>query len=76
LPSDVLIEASPLPPLGPGDVLAFPNAGAYGLYSSPTLFHCHPPPAEVAFEGTHLTLLRPRQPVQSVVDGQSLLSTS
>src|SRR5207302_1608602 len=31
LPSDVLAEASPLPPLKPGEVLAFPNAGAYGL---------------------------------------------
>src|SRR5206468_9680631 len=34
LPSDVLAEARPLPPLAPGDVLAFPNAGAYGLYAS------------------------------------------
>jgi diaminopimelate decarboxylase len=76
LPSDVLIEASPLPPLGPGDVLAFANAGAYGLYSSPCLFHCHPPPAEVAFEGNRLALLRPRQPVRSVLEGQSLLSPS
>src|SRR5207249_3927754 len=27
------------PPLSPGDVLAFPNAGAYGLYASPA-FDC------------------------------------
>ncbi len=73
LPSDVLAEARPLPPLSPGDVLAFPNAGAYGLVASPCLFHGHPPPAEVAFEGTRLELLRPRPPVRSVLDGQSLL---
>src|SRR5437660_10263636 len=49
LPSDVLVESSLLPPLSPGDVLAFPNAGAYGLAASPTLFHGRPPPAELAF---------------------------
>jgi len=73
LPSDVLIEASPLPPLALGDVLAFPNAGAYGLYGSPCHFHGHPPPAEAAFDGTQLELIRPRQPVRSVLEGQSLL---
>lgn len=76
LPSDVLIESSPLPPLSPGDVLAFPNAGAYGLTASPCLFHGHVPPAEVAFEGTRLELIRSPQPVQRVLEGQSLLSES
>ena len=74
LPSDVLAESRLLPPLSPGDVLAFPNAGAYGLYASPCLFHGHPLPAEVAFEGTRLELLRARQPIRSVLAGQSLLS--
>lgn len=50
LPADVLAEASPLPPLAVGDLLAFPNAGAYGLSASPTLFLSHPPPAEILFE--------------------------
>src|SRR5262245_15641988 len=72
LPSDVLAEASPLPPLAPGDVLAFPNAGAYGQYASPCLFHAHPPPAEVAFEETRIELLRQRQPVESVLQGHAL----
>ncbi len=73
LPSDVLIEASPLPPLASGDVLAFPNAGAYGLYGSPCHFHAHPPPAEAAFDGTQVELIRPRQSVRSLLEGQSLL---
>ena len=73
LPSDVLAEACPLPPLSPGDVLAFPNAGAYGLCASPCLFHAHPPPAEVAFEETRIELLRQRQPIRSILEGQSLL---
>jgi diaminopimelate decarboxylase len=71
LPADILAEAVPLPRLTRGDVLAFPNAGAYGLYGSPCLFHAHAPPAEVAFEGTRLELLRPRKPVRTILDGQT-----
>jgi diaminopimelate decarboxylase len=71
LPSDVLAEAAPLPPLGPGDVLAFPNAGAYGLGASPALFHGHVLPAEVAFEGARPDLIRARQPSGYVLQGQT-----
>jgi diaminopimelate decarboxylase len=74
LPADVLAESSPLPPLAPGDVLAFPNAGAYGLTASPTLFHGHPPPAEVAFAGTAMELIRPRQSARSLIEGQNRLA--
>jgi diaminopimelate decarboxylase len=70
LPGDVLAEARPLPPLQVGDVLAFPNAGAYGLGASPWQFHGHPPPAEVAFEGSAIQPLRPRLPPESVLAGQ------
>lgn len=73
LPSDILAEASMLPPLFAGDVLAFPNAGAYGLLASPGLFHGHPLPAEVAFEGTSLELLRVRQPARNILKGQARL---
>ena len=51
LPGDVPAEARLLPPLSAGDVLGFPNAGAYGLAASPWLFHAHPAPAEIAFDG-------------------------
>ncbi len=70
LPDDVMIEASPLPQLSPGDVLAFANAGAYGLWSSPALFHCSPLPCEVAFDGNALHLMRARKPAQSILDDQ------
>src|SRR5262249_36210075 len=73
LPGDVLAEARPPPPLAPGNVLAFPNAGAYGLGSSPFTFHGHPAPAEVAFEGERIEVLRARSPLRSVLDGQVLL---
>jgi diaminopimelate decarboxylase len=71
LPSDVLAEAAPLPPLGPGDVLALPNVGAYGLGASPALFHGHVLPAEVAFEGVRTDLIRARQPTGCLLQGQT-----
>jgi diaminopimelate decarboxylase len=76
LPSDILLEAGPLPPLAPGDVLAFPDAGAYGLYAAPCLFHGHGPPAEVAFDGERIVLLRARQSPRSVVQDQRRLQLS
>ncbi|HVR96072.1 MAG TPA: hypothetical protein VMW27_05625 [Thermoanaerobaculia bacterium] len=60
LPDDVLAEARLLPALSLGDVLAFPNAGAYGLSASPLHFLGHPQPAEVAFQESGLELLRER----------------
>jgi diaminopimelate decarboxylase len=76
LPSDLLAEARPLPETAVGDVLAFPNAGAYGLGASPFSFHAHPVPAEVAFEQTRIEVLRARQLVRSVLDGQARLGSS
>jgi diaminopimelate decarboxylase len=73
LPADVLAEASALPPLSVADVLAFPNAGAYGLTASPMLFHGHPPPAEVAFAGGMIEPIRARSPTRSILEEQNLL---
>ncbi len=76
LPADVLAEASPLPPLAPGNVLAFPNAGAYGLWSSPTLFHGNPLPAEVGFDGSTIKVMRERQSARSILQDQHHLLSS
>lgn len=73
LPSDVLAEARMLPPLMAGDVLAFPNAGAYGLGASPWSFHAQPAPAEIAFDGDSIQPLRLRRPPESVLEGQTRL---
>jgi diaminopimelate decarboxylase len=73
LPGDVLAEAGALPPLSPSDVLAFPNAGAYGLTASPMLFHGHPAPAEVAFAGSVIEQIRARSPTSSILEDQNLL---
>jgi diaminopimelate decarboxylase len=73
LPSDVLAEASSLPPLSLGDVLAFPTAGAYGLAASPFLFHGHPAPAEVAFVEGAVEQIRARLPAGSILVDQNRL---
>ena len=74
LPDDVLAECCPLPSLSAGDVLAFPNAGAYGLAASPYRFLGHPAPAEVAFTRTESALLRAREPGRALLDGQARLT--
>jgi diaminopimelate decarboxylase len=61
LPWDVLAYGAGLPPLRVGDVLAFPNAGAYGLTAAPTGFLGHRLPAEVALDGQTLTHRPPPQ---------------
>lgn len=70
LPDDVMLEASPLPKLTPGEVLAFGKAGAYGMWSSPALFHGSTLPAEVAFDGSTIHLMRGRKPAESILDDQ------
>lgn len=70
LPADVLTEASPLPGLSRGDVLAFANAGAYGVWSSPALFHGSTLPAEAAFNGSEIHVMRERKPATSILDDQ------
>lgn len=70
LPADVMAESTPLPPLLAGDVLAFPNAGAYGLWASPALFHGSPLPAEVAFDDESIELMRPRRTADEVLNDQ------
>jgi diaminopimelate decarboxylase len=70
LPDDVMIEAALLPELRRGDVLAFANAGAYGIWSSPALFHGSPLPTEVAFDDSNIHLMRERKPASSILDDQ------
>lgn len=63
-PLDTWARQAPLPPLRPGDLLAVPNVGAYGLSASLLAFLGHPAPLEVAVDGdaaphiTRLTLTR------------------
>ncbi len=63
-PLDTWARAATLPDVRPGDVLAVPNVGAYGLSASLLAFLGHPAPVEVVCDGdrivgtTRLTLTR------------------
>ncbi|MET9850549.1 phosphopantetheine-binding protein [Streptomyces ossamyceticus] len=50
-PADILARAAELPGLRAGDLLAFPNVGAYGLSASLLGFLGHPAPAEIVVDG-------------------------
>ena len=50
-PLDTWARSAPLSPVRPGDVVAVPNVGAYGLYASLVAFLGHPLPAEVVVDG-------------------------
>ncbi|WP_420031817.1 type III PLP-dependent enzyme [Streptomyces sp. cg28] len=50
-PLDTWSRAAKLPALRPGDVLAVPNVGAYGLSASLVAFLGHPLPAEAVVDG-------------------------
>ncbi len=70
LPSDILAEAAILPPLRIGDILAFPNAGAYGLSAAPVHFLSHPFPPEIGLDGDDTAVLRPRAELVALLDAQ------
>ncbi|MDA3647095.1 type III PLP-dependent enzyme [Saccharopolyspora indica] len=50
-PLDLWARSAELPEVRPGDVLAVPNVGAYGLCASLLAFLGHPMPAEVVVDG-------------------------
>ena len=57
---DVLGRGRQLPPLGPGDLLAVRDVGAYGSVMAST-YNGRPLPAEVMVRGDALSSIRPRQ---------------
>ncbi|NBE50730.1 type III PLP-dependent enzyme, partial [Streptomyces sp. YC537] len=50
-PLDTWARAAKLPALRPGDIVAVPNVGAYGLSASLVAFLGHPLPAEAVIDG-------------------------
>ena len=51
-PLDILATRAVVPVLAPGDVVAVPNVGAYGLSASLVAFLGRQPPVEIAYRGT------------------------
>lgn len=74
-PLDTWSRAAKLPSLHPGDVLAVPNVGAYGLSASLVAFLGHPLPTEAVVDGdapgrapelTRVHLTRTAEPASGV----------
>ena len=63
---DVLGRGRQLPPLGPGDLLAVRDVGAYGSVLAST-YTSRPLPAEVMVRGDALSSIRPRQDHESLL---------
>ncbi|HUG61860.1 MAG TPA: type III PLP-dependent enzyme, partial [Methylomirabilota bacterium] len=59
-PLDVLARQGALPDLGPGDLVAVLQSGAYGLTASPVGFLSHDTPAEVLVDNGRHGLIRRR----------------
>ena len=74
LPEDVLVQSGQLPRLDVGDRLAFANAGAYGQWASALNFHAFPAPAEVAFDGDSIKVMRHPRPAADILQDQLKLA--
>jgi diaminopimelate decarboxylase len=72
-PLDTWSQGVRLPRLRPGDLVAVPNVGAYGLTASLLAFLGHPPPVEVVVDGgapvaaSRLQLTREPVPMEEAV---------
>jgi diaminopimelate decarboxylase len=60
-----------LPPLEPGSLVAFLDAGAYGASMSST-YNARPLAAEVMVDGARFAVVRPRQTQDALLAGQQL----
>jgi diaminopimelate decarboxylase len=64
---DRFAEQRPLPPVKPGDLLAFATAGAYGAVMSST-YNTRLPAAEVLVRGARFDIVRPRPSYDHIID--------
>jgi diaminopimelate decarboxylase len=65
-PADVLGRNVPTPPVAIGDLVAFPNVGAYGLTASLLGFLSHPAPTEVVLDADGVVISATRLRVMRV----------
>jgi diaminopimelate decarboxylase len=64
---DRFAEQRPLPPVKPGDLVAFATAGAYGSVMSST-YNTRLPAAEVLVRGDRFDIVRPRPSYDHIID--------
>ena len=70
---DFFCQDRPLPKLGEGDYLALLSAGAYGFVMASN-YNTRSLAAEVLVNGNKAALVRERQPVQEIWQGESIAS--
>ncbi len=68
---DTFAVARRLPPLVPGDLVAFGSAGAYGSVMS-SAYNSRPPAPEVLVSGARLAVVRARQTVDDLIRQESV----
>jgi diaminopimelate decarboxylase len=74
-PIDILVKDVQLPAtIAVGDVVAIANCGAYGFNHSLTNFALHPYPAEAAYLGGRLELVRSRGSIEDFFVHQHLIT--
>lgn len=68
---DTFAEQRPLPPIEPGDLIAFMSTGAYGFAMAST-YNSRPLPAEVIVDGARWAIVRPRQSWDEMFGAETL----
>lgn len=72
-PDDLLARKITLPKITEGDMLSVQYSGAYGLTSSPGLFHSHGYPAEVLTYNGKIDLIGKRSTFEEIIDRQIIV---
>jgi diaminopimelate decarboxylase len=68
---DYLAQNRELPPLQAGDILAVLSAGAYG-FTMASNYNTRPMPAEILVSGTNASIVRQRQTLDDLIQGETL----
>lgn len=66
---DFFCQDRPLPDFQPGDAVALMSAGAYGFVMASN-YNSRPLPAEILVEGEDATLVRKRQTLEDLIEGE------
>lgn len=66
---DFFCQDRPLPDFNPGDHIALMSAGAYGFVMASN-YNSRPLPAEILVEGDEATLIRKRQTLDDLIEGE------
>ncbi len=69
--SDTFAKQRPLPEVEPGDLLAIMSAGAYGFAMSST-YNSRPRACEVLVNGDRFSVVRGRETVEGLMEGETL----